>query len=256
MSLEVVREIQDWLRERAPFAEEKRDEQSADTSVAVKKRVDRLELRVGDSYLDEQRDVVILVQERLEVSKSRGHLLWRRRNKRGVCERRASRSNPVLSPSQFTGRQMRSPRPVEKLRVNLSNEPSRDGQSCQAGQSVIHRLHVVHHFIDIAWNLPRRDIGFGSEQILQRTLSSFYLAREHRFLTDVHVDKQLGVGEDVNRSVEPTERPVGVRQPALEFAGSRDRGIRRQRGWSERLISAGLNDILPSPTGIFVVCYV
>src|SRR5262245_42432358 len=123
MSLEVVREVQDRLGESTPFAEEKRDEQATDASVAVKKRMHCLELRVGDSYLEEQRDVVILVQECLEVSKSPGHLLWRRRNKRGVCERRASRSNPVLSPSQFTGRQMRSPHPVEKLRVNLSNEP-------------------------------------------------------------------------------------------------------------------------------------
>jgi hypothetical protein len=56
------------VAQRAALAQEEGDEQAADASVAVKEGMNRLELRVREADLDQQRQVVALVQECFELS--------------------------------------------------------------------------------------------------------------------------------------------------------------------------------------------
>ncbi len=80
MTLEVVGQVEDRLLQRAALAQQKRDEEPTDAAVAVEKRMDGLELRMRQTDLHEQRQVVLLVKKRLECAERRRHLRGRRRN--------------------------------------------------------------------------------------------------------------------------------------------------------------------------------
>ena len=53
MLLEIVREVEHWLVQHAAFREQKTDEQSPDTPIAVEKRMDRFELHMRERDLDQ-----------------------------------------------------------------------------------------------------------------------------------------------------------------------------------------------------------
>ena len=66
MSLQVVRQVENGLCQYAPLTEEERDQEPPDAAVAVKKRVNGLELGVGQPNLHQQRQSGIVVQKSLQ----------------------------------------------------------------------------------------------------------------------------------------------------------------------------------------------
>src|SRR5438876_661423 len=117
-----MREIQHRLVQRLAFAEEERDEQAADAAVAIEERMNRLELSVGESDFDQQWQAIRFVQERLEVAQSGGYFVRRRRDERGVRERRGAGPDPVLTPTQLARGQTRSADPLQQLRMDFTNQ--------------------------------------------------------------------------------------------------------------------------------------
>jgi hypothetical protein len=69
---EVGRKIQYRLMKDAPLTEQKRDEQATHTPVAVEKRMDGLELGMGEPNLDQERQRVFRVQEASSSSRACG----------------------------------------------------------------------------------------------------------------------------------------------------------------------------------------
>src|SRR5882672_12571168 len=122
MSLEIVREIQRRLVQRSSLAQEKRDQEPAHAAVAVEERMYRLELSVGESDLDEERDTVAFVQKGFEIRESVRHFVRWRRHECGVCQRGAPRPEPVLAASQLARRQVRSANAMQKILVNFTNQ--------------------------------------------------------------------------------------------------------------------------------------
>ena len=56
----------------------------------------------------------------------------------------------------------------------------------------------------------------------------------------VHCHEELGIGNDLDHSVQASERKVGVRQQAEQLAFERDRWVWGQRRGQEGAIAAGL----------------
>src|SRR5690606_32015413 len=73
--LEVMREIQHRLAEHPALAQQKRDEQPPCATVALEEGMDRLELRMGQADLHQQRKLVLLMQESLERPERGGYLI-------------------------------------------------------------------------------------------------------------------------------------------------------------------------------------
>src|SRR2546428_6913950 len=172
-----MREIQHWLVERVALAKKKRDQQPADAAVAIEERMNRLELSVCEAYFDQQRQVIAFVQERFEVAESFRYFVRRWRNERGVRQRRPSRPNPILTATQLARSQSGSADAMQQLRVNLADEATRDRKLFQPREAVIHRPDVIHDLVDIARRVCLEHLCFRREQILERTLRSFDLAR-------------------------------------------------------------------------------
>ncbi len=50
------------------FAQQKGDEQAANTTIAVQERMDGFELRMSEPDLDQQRKLILPVQETLQIT--------------------------------------------------------------------------------------------------------------------------------------------------------------------------------------------
>ena len=78
MLLEIVREVEHRFVQHAAFGDQKSDEQSTDTPVAIEKRIDRFELHMGQRELDQRRPLIRAMEERFECSERFGHHIMRR----------------------------------------------------------------------------------------------------------------------------------------------------------------------------------
>ena len=58
MLFEIEREVEQRLTEQSALVQQKRDEQAAQTSVAIQKRVDRFELDVGQRGIEQDGQAV------------------------------------------------------------------------------------------------------------------------------------------------------------------------------------------------------
>jgi hypothetical protein len=97
VAFEIIREIKNRLLQDSSLAQKKRDEQTAYPAIAVQEGVDRLELDMGQADLDQERHIVILVQELLEFAKRLRHFFGRRRDEGRFGQRTAGRSDPILA---------------------------------------------------------------------------------------------------------------------------------------------------------------
>lgn len=131
--------------------------------------------------------------------------------------------------------------------MDLADQSHRDRQLGEARQSVIHRPHVIDDFIDIPRQLQLEELRLGGQQVLQRTLRALDLARQHRFLADIHEDEQIRVRQREYRAIEATECTVRGGQQPLEFASQCQRRVGWQRRSHERPVSRRLGDV-PSRT--------
>lgn len=83
--LEVEAQVQDRLRQRPLGTQEQRDEESSEATIAVEKRVNGLELHVGEPGLDQRwRPLGLVVQELLERAHALDHTVGGRGTKRAL----------------------------------------------------------------------------------------------------------------------------------------------------------------------------
>ena len=78
------------------MAKEKRDEQATNTSIAIEKRVNSLELRVRKPHMNQNRKIMVLVEKSLEIIERIPHRVRGRRHEGGAFERHKASTDPVL----------------------------------------------------------------------------------------------------------------------------------------------------------------
>ncbi|MDQ1411373.1 MAG: hypothetical protein QOJ41_3108, partial [Acidobacteriaceae bacterium] len=124
VSLEVKTQIEERFTQSAFGTEKQRNQQTAKSSVAVEKGMDRFELHVDESRLDKNREFVFfVVKEMLEEDQTLHHAFRWRGNKCSVS--RTATANPILRAAKFAGCFVRSASPSQQNSVNLANEPQR-----------------------------------------------------------------------------------------------------------------------------------
>src|SRR5689334_16305746 len=112
MRLEVKAEIQDGLAQCAGITEHECDQQTPETSVTVKEWMDRLELHMRESCLDQRWKLwIVHMQKFLERIEAFIQPIGRRWNEQGVPRTRAA--NPVLRATELPGLLARAPAGVK-----------------------------------------------------------------------------------------------------------------------------------------------
>jgi len=89
--------------EQPTMHEQERDQEPPHTTVAIDERVDGFELGVSEPDVDQDRQLVLLVEEALEVVESRMHLRERGRHEGRSFNGRVLRSDPVLMSAELSG---------------------------------------------------------------------------------------------------------------------------------------------------------
>jgi hypothetical protein len=100
--------------------------------------------------------------------------------------------------------------------VDLPDQPDRHRQFWESREAEVHGANVVDDFFDVGGATIRGDLGFLGEQVLEGALRAFDLAGEHGFPPDIHVNEEVGVGQSLDRPVQPTEGAVRVGQLMLQ----------------------------------------
>ena len=92
--------------------------------------------------------------------------------------------------------------------MNFTDQPNRNREIAEAPKAVIHGSNVVDDFVHVLGPILRQDFRFCSQDILQGALGPLNLARQNRFLADVHVNKQIWIRQRLDGSIKTTECPV------------------------------------------------
>ena len=122
------------------------------------------------------------------------------------------RADPVLRGPHLSGSEIRSPDALKQLPVDVPHETDGDRQGFQQEQSKLHCADVVDHLSGVDRSGRGKELPLDGEHVLQRALRSFYLTGKQRLLADVHVDKDVGVGQREVRAVQAAQGQVGLRQ--------------------------------------------
>ena len=131
--------------------------------------------------------------------------------------------------------------------MDFANQADRNREFRQPVEAAAHSADVVHHFVHVAGPVRREDIRFGRQQVVQRTLRALDLAREHRFLANVHVYEQVRMGKRLNGPVQPSQGKVGLREQSLQRSGERDRRVGRERRRNKGPVAGRLKDVSACP---------
>ena len=224
--------------------QEERHEEASDASVSVHEGMNRLELRMGNSYVDENRKIVLPVEEQLEVAQRLFHLRNRRRHESCVLDRSSScRRYEVLVPPKFTRLLLRASHALKQLRVNLTEETKRQGEVSKPIEAVVHRGHVVDDFIDVLREGANAWLELYREQILECALRAFNLRAQDGFASHVHRNEQVWVRHVSDLTVEPADGDVRPRQQRRHRGEELNGWLRRQRCRNERSKATRLRDI-------------
>jgi hypothetical protein len=135
---------------------EEGDQQPAKAAIAVEKRVDGLELHMGQRRLEQYRSRLgLVVKETFELAHAFEHVFSGRRNKGRIA--RPGAADPVLAAPEFARRKAAASPLVEKHPVNLSYQPQRQRQpALQESLAVVKSRNVVADFPHVI----KRDAGF------------------------------------------------------------------------------------------------
>lgn len=124
VSLEMEAHVKPRIRKSAVRDQNQCDEHTADPAIPVEKWVNRLELSVHESCLQQSGDAVVM-QEHLEIAERGYYLMSRRWNERGVA--RTTPSDPVLRGPELSWYLFGPPAPGHKYSVHLANQTEAHG---------------------------------------------------------------------------------------------------------------------------------
>jgi len=167
--LDVRGQIEERLRQAAALSQEQRDEQAADTAVAVEERVDRLELLVHEGALDEIGQARPVLQEELPGGERGHHLIDRRWHVGGGRQRGSRRTDPVLRAAELARSHVRAAHATHEALVQFPDETQGQRQVMETLEAVLERIDVVPHLAQVGRIAARRnDRHLVHEELRQR----------------------------------------------------------------------------------------
>ncbi len=113
---------------------------------------------------------------------------------------------------------------------------------------MIHGSYVVHHLVDIAWQVRVKELGFDGQEVLERTLRSLDLTGQDGLFPHIHKNEKVRVRQRQHRSVQPSKCAIRLRQESLKLSAQLDRRLRGKGGRDEGAIARGLIDVASSPS--------
>jgi hypothetical protein len=114
-------EVQQRLIEDVLLDEVEDDQEAAEAAVAVQERVDRLELEVGEGAPNEEREIHVLVQKRLEIVERILEEISRRRHEKRVGG--VGSADPVLATAKLARRPLLPANPLQQFGMHLPDQP-------------------------------------------------------------------------------------------------------------------------------------
>lgn len=210
------------------WAEQEGDEEPPDAAVAIKKRVNGLELGVGQADLDELREITLGMKICFQVSECGGHFMGRRGDEGGFVEGAAAGADPVLRGAQFSGGEAHSTHALEETFVDFLDQAHGERQFAQAIKAIVHGGDIVDDFIHVFGSVRGEDVRLCREQVMQRTLGAFDLAGENRLFPHVHEDEEVRIGQSLDGAIKTSQSAVGLRKQGL-LTFYPNRRIRRKR---------------------------
>src|SRR5260370_38229594 len=105
------------------------------------------------------------MQEEFKVVERFMHRVDRRRYEGSLAKRDVACTNPVLGCAEFSGPTIVAADTSEQLCVDLPYQSKRERQGCKSGETRVHRLHIVDHLFDVAWQLTRRRVEFKCKDV-------------------------------------------------------------------------------------------
>jgi len=145
VSLKIRGKVEQRLRKQAGVAEIKGDEKPTDATVAVKKRVDGLELIVEEGDFDEMGLGGVTMQVAFPLAEERVNLVGGWRHVSGGVQRGAGTSDPVLGAAEFAGgfRGFPAAHRLEENGVSFLDEAGGDGNLTEPGQAGLQGTDMV-----------------------------------------------------------------------------------------------------------------
>ncbi len=151
--LEEMGQVQNGFLQHFALAKQKGNEQPSDAAVAVKKRVDGLELCMRETNFDQKRQIILAVDETFPVREVFAHPMGRGWNEDSLSECASGRADPVLSGPQFAGCERGATDAAQEFRVDFAHQTNRYREIGQALQAVIHCPDTVHDLFYIPWSV-------------------------------------------------------------------------------------------------------
>jgi len=59
---------------------------------------------------------------------------------------------------------------------------------------MVHGGDIIDHLFDVSWLVDSRTVSFVLQDVLKGALRTLNLRAEDSFLTDIHRDKEVGIG--------------------------------------------------------------
>lgn len=164
---------------------------------------------------------------------------------------RARAPNPVLGPSELSGRPLSAPHAPKQLLVDLTDQSQAKRKIIPQNplEAVVHRADVVRRLADVLDRHAGRQIVLEEEEVRERRLRSLNLRRQDRFFTDVRIEDLVRVGKEKRDAVQPAESLVRSIEEILRSCIKRKRRIRRKGPRMERKIGLSAHGVPDEAAG-------
>jgi hypothetical protein len=202
---QVEGKIEQRLCKQATVVQEQGDEEAAEAAIAIKKRVNGLELHMGQRGFDQHGQADgFFVEEGFQ----RGHAgldLWRRgRNEAGVAWTGAS--DPILATAKLSRLFVAASAFGHEDGVHFTKQAVGEREAfAQAGHAVIQSRDVVGHLDDIIHRTAGHFFQLEKQKVGERGLCAFDLRRKNGFAPDIGVEEKVGIRKERADTVQPPQ---------------------------------------------------
>ena len=242
---QIKRQVEKGLGKQAALMQQQCDEQAPEPAIPVEKRMDGLELDVGQGRAQENGDAKGVIMEKpLQRRHARLHLLRRRGDESRIAGPCAA--DPVLAAAKLTWLFVTAPAPGHERRVHFPQEAVREWKSlAQSSHTVLERSDVVGNLHHVVQRDAGRFLKFEEQEVRERRLRAFDLGGKHRLPAHIGIEEQVRIRQQRADAVEPAHRQRGPFQQELPCPRNLQRR-QRERDKRPHRLPARSGDVMNS----------
>jgi hypothetical protein len=203
-------EIKQRSMQDATMNQQISNEQPSDPAIAIKEWMDRLELGVGKSAMNERRELLFLMKKSLEVIECLVHFGNRWRHERGATNGDVSRADPILRRAKVSRRFLCATDAPKQFGVDFPNQAEREWERGQPVEPIVHGADVVDDFANIVRQVTEIRVELEGENILERALRSFNLRAIDCLPANIHRNEEVGVRQRLSDAIEAADCLIGT----------------------------------------------